>query len=89
MSKFLVGTLAALLAGFVNLASPAQAVIEYPWCVQYGGGHQGFNATSCGFVSYAQCMQTASGMRAMCVENPAYPGPSERLRKSHHRKQSE
>jgi hypothetical protein len=70
-----IGTaLAALLAQ----PAPARAETLYPWCVQYTGGAEGIGAVSCAFVSKAQCEGTASGMRAMCVPNPAYLGPAER-----------
>jgi len=32
---------AIALATMSSLSKPAAAAIEYPWCVQYGGGHQG------------------------------------------------
>jgi hypothetical protein len=73
LARALTGT--ALLILTLAAASPSRAHIVYPWCVQYGGGRNGIGATSCGFVSREQCMQTASGLRAMCVENPADAGP--------------
>jgi hypothetical protein len=51
-------------------ARPAAAEIYRPWCAQYmvrGGG-----ATNCGFTSYEQCMMTARGAGAYCVQNPWY-----------------
>jgi hypothetical protein len=57
---------ATLLPG----TTPASAEIEYPWCIIYGSGRAG-GALSCGFVTYAQCMQTRVGTD-MCVENPRY-----------------
>ena len=39
-----------------DIASHVHAATNYPWCVQYGGGHKGIGATSCGFVSREQCM---------------------------------
>ncbi len=90
MPKSIVGTLAAaLLAGLAAFASPASAETQYPWCVEFSGGRDGFSATSCGFVSFAQCMETASGTRSTCVKNPSYRGPSERAAKSRHKKKSE
>jgi hypothetical protein len=74
MSKLIMRAfVVALFAGLVPFSSPARAEIQYPWCVQYGGGRNGIGATSCGFVSREQCMATARGLGAMCVENPAYP----------------
>jgi hypothetical protein len=87
MSKLVTGTIAAaLLASSTVFAAPAHAAIYYPWCIQYGGGREGYGATSCGFVSRAQCMESASGMGAACVENPVYPEHRERAVKSRHKK---
>jgi hypothetical protein len=51
-------------------ASPASAEIYRPWCAQYYGNNGG--GTNCGFVSYDQCMMTARGAGAWCVQNPWY-----------------
>jgi hypothetical protein len=65
----------AAIAGGAMLMTPAGVSAEtlYPWCVQYAGGAEDIGATSCAFVSKAQCEQTAMGMGAMCMPNPAYP----------------
>lgn len=58
---------ALVLLPLAATATPAQAR-EYPWCVVYG-----FGSYSCGFVSFAQCMATASGQnKAFCYQNPRY-----------------
>jgi hypothetical protein len=89
MPKPIAVTFAAtLLAGLATFAPPAQAANYYPWCIQYGGGWEGIGATSCGFVSWAQCMESASGVRAMCVENPANP-PRERAARPRRKTKSE
>lgn len=74
-------------AATLTIVSRAHAATNYPWCVEYGGGRNGIDATGCGFVSRDQCMQTASGMNATCVENPAYIAPTRQLRQARHRKQ--
>jgi len=51
-------------------ARPSAAEIYRPWCVQYIGSRSG--STNCGFVSYQQCMATARGAGAYCVQNPWY-----------------
>ena len=56
------------LSAFVE---PAAAAIEYPWCVQYGGGRGG-GGRNCGFVSYEQCMMTARGAGGWCEQNLFY-----------------
>jgi len=66
----------AVIAASATLRTPAQAQ-NYPWCVQYSDG-SGVGGTNCGFVSFAQCMATASGAGGFCVVNTQYqppPGP--------------
>jgi len=69
----LIGLLANAGAAALMAPAPASAEIVYPWCVQYPGGQEGIGSTICSFVSRAQCQQTAMGMGAMCMQNPAYP----------------
>jgi hypothetical protein len=45
------------------------AAIDYPWCVHYS--MQG-DVTNCGFTSWEQCRQTASGAGGFCAPNPFY-----------------
>ena len=52
-------------------ASPGAAETYRPWCVQYYG-NSGDSGTTCAFVSYEQCMETARGAGAYCVQNPWY-----------------
>ena len=59
--------LATLTLAATPKISEAQAV--YPWCAHYGGRDMG-GAPSCGFVTYAQCMASASGRLATCGLNP-------------------
>ena len=63
---------AAAFAALCAFAAPAQAAIEYPWCVQYGTGMGGGSARNCGFVSYEQCMMTARGAGGWCEQNLFY-----------------
>ena len=51
-------------------ARPTSAEIYRPWCVQYQGSRNG--STSCAFTSFEQCMMTARGAGAYCVQNPWY-----------------
>ena len=51
-------------------ARPTTAEIYRPWCVQYQGSRNG--STSCAFTSFEQCMMTARGAGAYCVQNPWY-----------------
>lgn len=59
-----LGFAATLLGG----SGPAAADVNYPWCLITGGRS---GVMSCGYISYAQCMQTRIGTE-MCVENPRY-----------------
>src|SRR5437764_8453177 len=59
-----VGSLAAIAP------CPSHAEVYRPWCAQYYDSNSG--ATNCGFVSYEQCMATARGGGAWCVQNPWY-----------------
>ena len=73
-----------LFAGMA-LAGSAHAQ-NYPWCAQYTGNMGG--SMNCGFTSYEQCMATARGMGAFCVQNtlyqpPATPRPGPHTRRHH------
>jgi hypothetical protein len=63
----------ALFAAAVTLATPAHAQ-NYPWCAIYSGRGAG-GGTNCGFVSYAQCMATASGLGSFCYRNTQFVPP--------------
>jgi hypothetical protein len=91
MSKLVAGTFAAtLFVGPAAFTAPASAATQYPWCAEYGGGRDGIAATSCGFVSWNQCMATVTGMGAICVENPAYHGGGvERVKTRHKSKKKD
>jgi hypothetical protein len=65
---------AIAIAVMVGFASPTVAN-EYPWCAQYAGGLNG-GGRNCGFVSYAQCMETIRGMGGFCERNLFYTGVS-------------
>jgi hypothetical protein len=45
-----------------------------PWCFQ----DTGKSATSCSFISFEQCMETARGLGGSCKQNPSYPQNGER-----------
>jgi Protein of unknown function (DUF3551) len=73
--KFL---LLALVGAITLVGTPAQAQ-NYPWCAQYSGRALG-GSQNCGFVSFAQCMATVSGVGGFCVQNTMYQ-PSARARR--------
>jgi hypothetical protein len=64
----------AVIAASAALGTPAHAQ-NYPWCALYNGGGAG-GGTNCGFVSFAQCMETARGLGAFCTMNTQYVAPS-------------
>jgi Protein of unknown function (DUF3551) len=66
--------LAALAALDVFTPSAGQAE-PYPWCAAYSGGRGG--GRNCGFVSYAQCMDTVRGIGGFCEQNLFYTGRAE------------
>ena len=59
---------------------PSAAMVIYPWCANYGGGGKGgYGASSCGFVSFQQCLATLWGNGGTCTANPwysPYPPPT-------------
>jgi hypothetical protein len=62
----------AMLAIFTPTVGRAD---PYKWCAEYdmrGGG-----GSNCGFVTYAQCLATISGIGGVCRPNPFYSGPDE------------
>jgi hypothetical protein len=61
----------ALAAVTVIVASSASAEVYRPWCAQYMSS-SGDGGTNCSFTSYEQCMMTARGAGAYCVQNPWY-----------------
>ena len=66
----LLGALLFLTALVASVPHSAKAEIYRPWCAQYYG--RGGGGTNCGFISYEQCMMTARGAGAWCVQNPWY-----------------
>jgi hypothetical protein len=65
--------LGAIVLPLILLMAPEARAQNYPWCAEYGfkGG-----VRNCGFVSYAQCMATVSGIGGYCQQNPMYrPAP--------------
>lgn len=62
-----VGT--ALLT--ISTGAHAQSAYDYPWC---GVRNDRSGAQSCYFATYAQCMQTMSGIGGYCIRSPYYRG---------------
>lgn len=63
MALFALAVAGAALA----IGTPAQAQ-NYPWCVYIAGTG---GARNCGFVSFAQCQQSALGL-GTCQRNVGY-----------------
>jgi hypothetical protein len=73
--KGLIGALhlAAIAMVLVMMAAPPSAQAQnYPWCAHYGTP---YDDTSCGFVSYEQCMASVSGIGGFCEKNDTYKPP--------------
>src|SRR5438105_12047186 len=70
MRKSLYPVAAAAVAVLALAADtkPAEAMVIYPWCAHYSGRMGG--APNCGFVTYAQCRATISGLGGSCMQNP-------------------
>jgi Protein of unknown function (DUF3551) len=68
MRKLLIAMAALAVAGIATVTTSAQAAsYDYPWCVFAKGWEY---PGECAYQNYAQCMATASGRFAYCVENP-------------------
>lgn len=67
--RIVLSSLTLLIAVGVTVTASAETV--YPWCRQSADG-----SINCGFTSQAQCMDTAVGKGAICMQNPRYQGPS-------------
>jgi hypothetical protein len=66
----------------LTLAAPTAGQAQtYPWCAQYGGMGGG-GGRNCGFVSYAQCLATVSGVGGFCERNQFYTGRERPMRRS-------
>jgi len=63
---------AAMVVTLVTVSNPAHAQ-NYPWCAHYGTP---YDDTSCGFVSYEQCMASVSGIGGFCQRNDTYKPPA-------------
>jgi len=71
----------ALLASAT--AGHAQSAYDYPWCAVYSDPEAG-GAQSCYYRTYAQCMQTISGIGGYCIASPYYGhGPPQRQRRAY------
>lgn len=75
-----------ILAGvtiFVTVPATAQRYDpRYPVCLQ-SWHRRGMTIVDCSYASIDQCRMTASGLSAMCIENPYWqgsPGPKARRR---------
>ncbi len=60
--------------GVLCIEKPAEAQ-NYPWCAIYSEGAVG-GGTNCGFITFEQCMETASGLGSFCYRSMQYVPPS-------------
>jgi hypothetical protein len=76
MVRVLLAALALVALAPLDAAPAlAQSYTCRPWCVHYSG--RGGGGTNCGFVSLAQCRQTAQGAD-VCLPNSACPPRGDR-----------
>jgi hypothetical protein len=52
---------------------------NYPWCAIYSVGAVG--GTNCGFITFEQCMATASGLGKFCYRNLSINPLPDRIRR--------
>jgi hypothetical protein len=71
MTKSILGFLAVALMATTLTPEPGEAAPYWPWCSQYAD--QDTAHTSCAFISWEQCMETARGMGGYCYANPSPP----------------
>ncbi|HEY2531220.1 MAG TPA: DUF3551 domain-containing protein [Xanthobacteraceae bacterium] len=72
MKPWLFALVLSVLTIVLGTTAEAQ---NYPWCAQYGTP---YSDTSCGFVSFDQCMASVRGEGGFCIQNNTYvppPGP--------------
>jgi hypothetical protein len=58
-------------AGFFQIATPARAEVDYPFC-RSGGGGEGNAYVRCDYATLQQCQATTSGTGGSCITNPYY-----------------
>ena len=76
----------AIAAFAVALAGPAAGQAydpNYPVCIHVYGGRFGGNYIDCRFTSIPQCQANASGLPAICSENPFFAPPPPPRRRAH------
>jgi hypothetical protein len=71
MRRSIIALGALLTAASIQMATPARAETDYPFC-KSGGGEEGMAYIRCDYATYAQCQATTSGMGGSCVQNPFY-----------------
>jgi uncharacterized protein DUF3551 len=72
----------------VTLPQPAQAQAydpRYPVCMKRYQGPFGSEWIDCSYTSLPQCRATASGLPAMCVENPYFVPAADPPRRAYRR----
>jgi hypothetical protein len=81
--RLLHASLAAVALLASATAGHAQTAYDYPWCAVYADPDAG-GAQSCYYTTYAQCMQTISGIGGYCIASPYYGhGPHQRPQRAY------
>jgi len=71
--KLLLLFISAICLSTTGISQRAEAQ-NYPWCAYYGGFDDG--GTNCGFTTFEQCMETATGLGSNCQPNTQYQPPT-------------
>jgi hypothetical protein len=82
--RIVLPALAALVT-FITFIPTQGHADPYRWCAAYSG--DGGGGTNCGFITYAQCMATVSGIGGSCEINQFYTGPDRSYRQARKRYQ--
>ena len=66
---WLAAVAAVSVMGAVAPSKAQRLEQSYPWCSQY---FQSSEVRSCAYNTYAQCMESVSGVGGYCFANPGY-----------------
>jgi hypothetical protein len=66
-----IPALGLAMAFVTAIPAPAQALIDYPYCMKVYTRDQ---YTDCSYSTLAQCQMSASGRSALCYRDPFYEG---------------
>jgi hypothetical protein len=71
MRRTIIALGALITAASLQMATPARAEIDYPFC-RSAGGDVGYGNMRCDYSTFEQCQATSSGLGGSCLQNPFY-----------------